>query len=79
MLPSTANQADSRDFEDVLYTSGCDGVCSYAEKASPALYANLRQLAMPFVVPGNPDDASLPQADHDNDRYAYDGGARLHQ
>lgn len=79
VLPSTANQAESRDFEDVLYTSGCEGVCLYAEQASPELYATLRQLAVPFVVLGNPSDLSLPQVDHDNYRYAYDGVAWLHQ
>ena len=79
VLPSTANQTDSRDFEDVLYTSGCDGVCLYAEQATPVLYATLRQLAVPFVVLGNPADATLPQVDHDNYHYAYDGVAWLHQ
>ena len=49
--------------------------------SKPALRCTpcLRQLAVPFVVLGNPDDPSLPQADHDNYRYAYDGVAWLHQ
>lgn len=72
LLPSTLDRPDSREFEEALYTSGCDGVCLYAAQGSPALYAALRQSGVPFVVLGNPGDPSLSQVDHDNFRYAYD-------
>lgn len=77
LLPSSSNRADCRDFESALYTSGCDGVCLYAAQGSPQVYDRLRQLAVPFVVLGNPGDLSLPQVDHDNYAYAYDAVAWL--
>jgi DNA-binding LacI/PurR family transcriptional regulator len=79
LLPSTSDRPESREFEEALYTSGCDGVCLYAAQGSPELYAALRQLAVPFVVLGNPGDLSLPQVDHDNYRYAYDAVAWLRE
>lgn len=79
VLPSTSDRPNSRDFDAVLYTSGCDGVCLYAAQGSSQLYTKLRQLAVPFVVLGNPGDLSLPQVDHDNYRYAYDAVAWLRE
>ncbi len=79
LLPSTSDRPDSHEFEKALYTSGCDGVCLYAAQGSPALYAALRQLAMPFVVLGNPGDPSLPQVDQDNYRCAYEAVAWLRE
>jgi len=72
VLPSTSDRPDSHDFEEALYTSGCDGFCLYAAQGSSQVYAALRQLAVPFVVLGNPGDPDVPQVDHDNYRYAYD-------
>jgi LacI family transcriptional regulator len=79
VLPSTSDRPDSRDFEAALYTSGCDGICLYAAQGSPQLYATLRQLAVPFVVLGNPGDPGVPQVDHDNYRYAYDAVSWLRE
>ena len=79
LLPSLSERPDSRDFESALYTSGCDGVCLYAAQGSSQVYAALRQLALPFVVLGNPGDLSLPQVDHDNYRYACDAVAWLRE
>lgn len=79
VLPSTSNCADWREFEEMLYTSGCDGFCLYAEQANPELYATLRAQKVPFVVLGNPGDTPVPHVDHDNYRYAYNSVAWLHQ
>lgn len=79
VLPSTSDRPDSSDFEAMLYTSGCDGVCLYAAQGSPQIYTALRQLAVPFVVLGNPGDPDVPQVDHDNYRYAYDAVAWLRE
>lgn len=79
VLPSTADRADSGELEELLYTSGCDGFCLYAEQGSPDIYALLRKLAVPFVVIGNPGDDTLPRVDHDNYRYAYESVAWLRE
>jgi DNA-binding LacI/PurR family transcriptional regulator len=79
VLPSSADHADWREFEEMLYTSGCDGFCLYAEQADPKLYAALHRQRVPFVVLGNPGDVSVPRVDHDNYRYAYDSVTWLHQ
>jgi len=77
VLPSTANHADWREFEEMLYASGCDGFCLYAEQASLELYAALQAQNVPFVVLGNPGDNLVTHVDHDNYRYAYDSVAWL--
>jgi len=79
LLPSTSDRPESRDFEETLYASSCDGICLYAAQGSPQVYQALRQLAVPFVVMGNPGDPLLPQVDHDNYRYAYDAVAWLRE
>ncbi len=80
LLPpiSPVDQATASDFKRILYTSGCDGVCVYAEQANAEVYAGLRELGLPFVVLGDPGDTSVPQVDHDNYLYAYESVAWLH-
>lgn len=77
VLPSQESHANRGQFEALLHSKICDGVCLYSNQADKGLYNWLSKHEIPFVVIGNPEMDGLPYVDHDNYEYAYSSVAWL--
>jgi LacI family transcriptional regulator len=71
------------DLNEALGISQSDGFCVFASRIDRRVYESLEKRQAPFVVIGNPGDASLLQVDQDNDRQMRDStrwlGAQGHK